>query len=466
MAQNYRNQSGRSQSERQGRYQTGGDQDRYRTGGEQRFNPEWDDRNRAGGGGFEGDRSYQAGGHSEEFGYRRGSHRDDQDRNWQGQHQQTRGGSGANYQSGRSHGGDFGNEGQSRFDEGRFDEGNRWSEGASDRDVDDNAYTRDRGTTTSSWHEDLGDRGGYFNTGSYIDDGDSWRGFGRDFERARQQVRRQYGSGGGGSERNYNSGDAGNYSRGYYGSQSGYGRNDDRQQRGQSWSGQQPSGRGGEQYSGSNFGSSRSEFGRSDFGRSGSSGNYEDRSSWNYGQEGRGQRAGSGSSGGAYGFDPSSNRWDFNPNQGSESQSHRGRGPQGYQRSDDRLKEIVCERLTDDPGIDASNVTVEVTGQIVKLTGTVDDRSTKYEIEELVERLGGVKDIDNQLRVQSRQSTWNQSSSNQSATTQQGRNGGEWEAGSSGTSASGSSTRSGSSTNASGGSTGSTGSTSGSTKRN
>jgi len=85
----------------------------------------------------------------------------------------------------------------------------------------------------------------------------------------------------------------------------------------------------------------------------------------------------------------------------AESGAHRGKGPKGYTRSDDRLKEVICEKLTDDPMIDASEISIEVTGQIVKLTGTVDDRSTKYEIEELVERCGGVKDIDNQLRVRS-----------------------------------------------------------------
>jgi osmotically-inducible protein OsmY len=83
------------------------------------------------------------------------------------------------------------------------------------------------------------------------------------------------------------------------------------------------------------------------------------------------------------------------------SGSHYGKGPKGYTRSDDRLKEVVCEKLTDDPMIDASDISVEVTSQVVKLTGTVDDRATKYEVEELVERCGGVKDIDNQLRVRS-----------------------------------------------------------------
>jgi BON domain-containing protein len=85
----------------------------------------------------------------------------------------------------------------------------------------------------------------------------------------------------------------------------------------------------------------------------------------------------------------------------SEYGTHRGKGPKGYTRSDDRLKEIICEKLTDDPTIDASEINVEVTNQIVKLTGTVDDRFTKYDVEELIERCGGVEDIDNQLRVRS-----------------------------------------------------------------
>jgi hypothetical protein len=106
---------------------------------------------------------------------------------------------------------------------------------------------------------------------------------------------------------------------------------------------------------------------------------------------------------------------EFGPSQGasrygsgrqgySEYGAHRGKGPKGYTRSDDRLKEVICEKLTDDPMIDASEISVEVTSQIVKLTGTVDDRGTKYDVEELIERCGGVKDIDNQLRVRSQRS--------------------------------------------------------------
>jgi hypothetical protein len=68
------------------------------------------------------------------------------------------------------------------------------------------------------------------------------------------------------------------------------------------------------------------------------------------------------------------------------------------------LREVICERLTDDPRIDASEIHVEVNQQNVKLTGSVPDRRTKYEVEDLVEHCGAT-DIDNQLRVRSRWSS-------------------------------------------------------------
>ncbi|MDY0066671.1 MAG: BON domain-containing protein [Steroidobacteraceae bacterium] len=81
--------------------------------------------------------------------------------------------------------------------------------------------------------------------------------------------------------------------------------------------------------------------------------------------------------------------------------SYRGLGPKGYERSGERLREIICERLTDDPRIDASQVSVEVDAKTVKLTGEAPDRRSKYAIEELVERCGA-QDVDNQLRVRAR----------------------------------------------------------------
>lgn len=77
----------------------------------------------------------------------------------------------------------------------------------------------------------------------------------------------------------------------------------------------------------------------------------------------------------------------------------RGRGPRGYVRSDERLKEIVCERLYEDPRIDASDVTVDVTGGVVTLSGEVDSRRTKHLLEDLVDDCRGVQSIDNRLRI-------------------------------------------------------------------
>ena len=77
----------------------------------------------------------------------------------------------------------------------------------------------------------------------------------------------------------------------------------------------------------------------------------------------------------------------------------RGRGPKGYSRSDERIKEEICERLSQDPRIDASDISVECRGAVVMLDGTVEDRITKHRVEDLVDACTGVKDIQNHLTV-------------------------------------------------------------------
>lgn len=81
------------------------------------------------------------------------------------------------------------------------------------------------------------------------------------------------------------------------------------------------------------------------------------------------------------------------------AQNMRGRGPKGYRRSDARAQEILCEQLTDDPRIDASELEVEVREGRVALRGSVPDRWMKFAIEDLVERCLGTVEVDNQLRV-------------------------------------------------------------------
>jgi osmotically-inducible protein OsmY len=76
-----------------------------------------------------------------------------------------------------------------------------------------------------------------------------------------------------------------------------------------------------------------------------------------------------------------------------------GRGPKGYRRSDERIYEEVCERLTEHPSIDASEVEVSVSGGDVTLAGRVESRAVKHLTETMVETVSGVKEVHNQLRV-------------------------------------------------------------------
>ena len=78
---------------------------------------------------------------------------------------------------------------------------------------------------------------------------------------------------------------------------------------------------------------------------------------------------------------------------------YRGRGPRNYRRSDDRVREEVCEALTDDWSVDATDVNVEVKDGEVTLTGTVPSREQKRRARECAERIAGVRDVFNQLRA-------------------------------------------------------------------
>jgi CBS domain-containing protein len=79
--------------------------------------------------------------------------------------------------------------------------------------------------------------------------------------------------------------------------------------------------------------------------------------------------------------------------------SFAGRGPRGYRRSDDRIREEVCECLTAHHEIDASDIDVEVSGGEVRLLGTVDDNEAKRMAERSIQELPGVLRVQNELRV-------------------------------------------------------------------
>jgi hypothetical protein len=76
-----------------------------------------------------------------------------------------------------------------------------------------------------------------------------------------------------------------------------------------------------------------------------------------------------------------------------------GRGPKGYRRSDERIREDVSEELYRHPEIDASEIEVKAQNGEVTLTGKVEDRRQKRLAEDLVERVAGVTDVHNQLKL-------------------------------------------------------------------
>lgn len=144
----------------------------------------------------------------------------------------------------------------------------------------------------------------------------------------------------------------------------------------------QPSGeRASGEYSGSPSGYFGEDYGRSDWQR---------RSRW-------------GSEGGAQEAQSRSPQATWGQEQGSAQ--YRGRGPRGYKRSDERIREEVCDCLTDDDDLDASNIEITVKEGEVTLSGFVTSRDDKRWAESLVERVAGVKEVQNSLRVQNQQRT-------------------------------------------------------------
>ena len=80
------------------------------------------------------------------------------------------------------------------------------------------------------------------------------------------------------------------------------------------------------------------------------------------------------------------------------------RGVKGYKRSDERIREDVCDRINHMSrldGVDAGNVEVTVREGEVTLTGTLDDRRYKHMMENIADRVDGVRDVHNEIRIPS-----------------------------------------------------------------
>lgn len=75
-----------------------------------------------------------------------------------------------------------------------------------------------------------------------------------------------------------------------------------------------------------------------------------------------------------------------------------GRGPRGYVRSDERIRDEVNDRLWVDDQLDATGIDVRVSDGIVTLEGVVDSRWAKRRAEDIAWSAPGVVDVLNNLR--------------------------------------------------------------------
>lgn len=78
---------------------------------------------------------------------------------------------------------------------------------------------------------------------------------------------------------------------------------------------------------------------------------------------------------------------------------YRGSGPEGYRRSDERVHEEVCERLSANGRLDAGRMRVRVDDGEVTLEGQVRDRRSKRLAEAIVDTVRGVVDVHNRLTI-------------------------------------------------------------------
>ena len=70
-----------------------------------------------------------------------------------------------------------------------------------------------------------------------------------------------------------------------------------------------------------------------------------------------------------------------------------------YRRTDERIRDDVCERLSHSNEVDPTDVTVAVRDGVVTLEGSVPVRPMRYALEDIAARCLGVIDVDNRVRV-------------------------------------------------------------------
>ncbi|MFP5384876.1 MAG: BON domain-containing protein [Bacteriovoracia bacterium] len=93
------------------------------------------------------------------------------------------------------------------------------------------------------------------------------------------------------------------------------------------------------------------------------------------------------------------NRWSDDLRSESAYENHSGKGPKGYQRSRESILEEANDILTRDFNLDATEIEVDVQGDILVLKGDVSSRRDKKLAELLVEEIPGISDVHNHINI-------------------------------------------------------------------
>jgi hypothetical protein len=112
--------------------------------------------------------------------------------------------------------------------------------------------------------------------------------------------------------------------------------------------------------------------------------------------------------------------WDNSSSRGP----YTGIGPRGYRRSDERVREEVCERFAEHGQLDPSDIEVSVRDGEVLLAGTVATRVQKRLAEDIADLVFGVVEVHNRLRVQRPGEEAHSSSSREASSSVAHNNGG------------------------------------------
>jgi hypothetical protein len=240
-----------------------------------------------------------------------------------------------------------------------------------------------RGEGREGWREG---QSGRSNQPDYGHDNIRMGGYGRtgELEQREDVERRPYQSDDYGRGSGY--GRSGDYERGGSWRQGGYGQQGDFER-------QEFGGRGGGRWQGGDYGRGGRMAQMGDYERGGDYERMND-PAWEA-RAGYGHFGGTAQMGGTWGQRSGGGTTGTSTMRGQ----YTGRGPRGYQRSDDRIREDVCDVLTMHGEVDASDIEVQVSGGDVTLTGTVQDRQMKRMAEDAIESVSGVREIHNQLRV-------------------------------------------------------------------